>query len=98
MSEQGLKTELPTEKRTREARDEGSFARSPDINVVFVLIAAFCTLIFTLREQTQRVAEIAVGIFGHLGKYAILPDSIHAWSGVAVTTMLSLVLPMGVAC
>ncbi len=98
MSEQGLKTEQPTEKRLREAREEGNFARTPDIGVVFVLLAAFGTILFTLRAQTERIAEISVGIFGHLGKYAILPDSVAMWSGVCVATMLNLVLPVGLAC
>lgn len=98
MSEQGLKTEQPTEKRLREAHDEGNFARSPDINLVFVLTAAFCTLLFTLRDQTQRIAEISVGILGHLGKYSFAPDSVNEWSTVAVSTMLGLALPMGAAC
>lgn len=98
MSEQGLKTEQPTAKRLREAHDEGNFARSPDINMVFVLVAAFMTLLFTSQEQTKRIAGIAVGIFGQLGKYAIKPEGIHEWAGIAVGTMLELVLPMAVAC
>src|SRR5438067_6627635 len=98
MSEQRLKTEQPTAKRVREAHEEGNFARTPDINMVFVLVAAFLTLLFTSHEQTKRIAGIAVGIFGRLGKYAIKPEGIHEWAGIAVGTMLELTLPMAVAC
>jgi flagellar biosynthetic protein FlhB len=98
MSEQGLKTEQPTAKRLREAHEQGNFARTPDVNMVFVLAAALMTLLFMSHEQTKRIAEIAVGIFGQLGKYAIKPEGIHEWAGIAVGTMLGLALPMGVAC
>ena len=40
MSDQ-VKTEEPTEKHLQEATEEGNFARTPDLQVVALLIAAF---------------------------------------------------------
>lgn len=98
MPNDGDKSEQPTEKRLREAHAEGQFARAPDINVVFVLAAALGVMLFTMREQTTRIAEIAIGIFSHLGKYTIESQVMGDWSRLSVATILQLVLPMGVAC
>lgn len=92
------KTEEPTEKRLREAFAEGNFAKTPDINVVFVLIAAFGALAFSARAQSVRIAEIAVSIFSGLGKFAIKEDGIGEWTRISAGVMFGLVLPMGAAC
>ena len=97
MSEQ-VKTEQPTEKRLHEATEEGQFARTPDLQVVFILIAAFFVLAFGSRDYCERIATISVGIFAHLGKYSIKPEAIGEWGGVAAGTMLGLVLPMAITC
>jgi flagellar biosynthetic protein FlhB len=98
MSDKDLKTELPTEKRLSEALDEGQFAKSGDIQIVFVLAAGFFTLAFGSRDYCERIFGIAVGIFGHLGKYAIQAEAVNAWTPLAATTMLGLILPVALAC
>ncbi|MEI8108429.1 MAG: EscU/YscU/HrcU family type III secretion system export apparatus switch protein [Verrucomicrobiota bacterium] len=98
MSDQGVKTEQPTEKRLREAAAEGQFARTPDLQVVFILLAAFCVFQFGSREYTEKIARISIGIFGHLHDYTIKPEAISDWTQIAATTMLSLILPMALAC
>ena len=98
MADPGVKTEQPTAKRLHEAVEEGNFARTPDLQLVFMLVAAFFVLVFGSREYCERIAGISVGIFGHLGSYAIMPDAISEWSGIAVGTMLGLILPMALAC
>ncbi len=97
MSDQ-VKTEQPTEKRLRDATEEGQFARTPDLQVVFILIAAFFVIGFGSREYSERIAGISVGIFAHLGKYSIKPEAIGEWSGIVAQTMLGLILPIAVAC
>lgn len=98
MSEKGLQTEQPTEKRLRDAVAEGNFAKTPDIQTVFVLTAAFSVVSFYGREQAQAVASMAVGIFGGLSRYQISVESVCNWTTLAATTMLGLVLPMCVTC
>ncbi|MCX6977274.1 MAG: EscU/YscU/HrcU family type III secretion system export apparatus switch protein [Verrucomicrobia bacterium] len=77
MSDQGVKTEQPTEKR---------------------LLAAFCVFQFGSREYTEKIARISIGIFGHLHDYTIKPEAISDWTQIAAKTMLSLILPMALAC
>jgi flagellar biosynthetic protein FlhB len=98
MPEKGLQTEQPTEKRLRDAVEEGNFAKTPDIQTVFVLTAAFAVVSFYGREQAEAVASMAVGIFGGLSRYQISIESASDWAMVAATTMLGLILPMCVTC
>ena len=97
MSDQ-VKTEEPTEKHLQDAVEEGQFARTPDLQTVFILIAAFFAIGFGTKEYSERIASISVGIFAHLGKYSINPEAIGEWSGVAAQTMLGLILPIAVTC
>lgn len=93
------KTEQPTEKRLREARARGQFARSPELGIAAVLAAAGTVFLLTARGQVERVFGIATGIFGHLGRYEIKPEEIAGrWTAVAAGTMLALALPMMVVC
>lgn len=98
MSDNGVKTEQPTDKRLRESAEEGQFARTPDLQVVFILVAAFFVLTMGSKEYCARLASMSVGIFGHLGKYAISPEAIPDWSRLAAGTMLGLILPIAAAC
>jgi flagellar biosynthetic protein FlhB len=97
-SDKGLKTEQPTEKRLKEAVEEGNFAKVPDFQVVFVLVAAFGVVSFYGKEQARAVAEIAVGLFGGLARYQINAGAIGDWAGVCARTMAGLVMPICVAC
>ena len=94
----GNKTEQPTEKRLREAWEEGKFARTPDLQVAAVLAAAMCVLAFSGRDCCVKVSSIAVGILGHLGRDAFSAEAVAQWAGIAATTMLGLVLPVAIAC
>lgn len=98
MAEDGLKTEQPTEKRLREAVEEGQFPKTPDIHTVMVLAAAAMTLMLLLESQCRQVASITISILGHLGRYTIEPQFIAEWTPRAIGAMLMLVLPLGLAC
>ena len=97
-SDRGLKTEEPTEKRLREAVEEGNFAKSPDIQTIFVFIAAFSVITFYGREEAVAVASIAVGLFGGLSRYQINAGAIGDWAGICARTMFGLILPMSLTC
>ena len=98
MADQDVKTEQPTDKRLHDAMEEGQFARVPDLQVLFILIAAFFVLSFGMREYCARIASIAVGIFSALGKNALAVDGVTEWTGFAAQTMLGLILPVACAC
>ena len=98
MPEKGLQTEQPTEKKLREAVAEGNFAKTPDIQTVFVLTAALAVVSFYGREEAVSVASMAVGIFGGLARYQINVEGVSEWATIGATTMLGLVLPICATC
>lgn len=97
MSDKNSKTEDPTEKRLKESRDEGRFARCPEIGVVCIMAAGFSALLATLKEQVQMIVELTVSVLGHLGQMPITMDSMSEWTAISVVTMIKLTYPVMVA-
>ena len=62
------KTEEPTEKRRRDARDKGQVARSQELNTVFVLMTGFLSLRILWEYVYNNIAEYTVYIFDHLAQ------------------------------
>jgi len=98
MSDKDLKTEEPTEKKLTDAFNEGNFAKSGDIGMVFVLLAGFFVVAFQGKAYTEKIFALSVGIFGHLGKYKLQAEAVNEWVAPAMITMLGLVLPVACAC
>ena len=94
MSDHENKTELPTEKRLQEARDEGNIAKAPELQAVAGLLATFTTILFAGKQTAIRVAELWAGIFGHLHEIEVSSERIEGWTKVSVMTILSLSLPV----
>ena len=94
----GNKTEQPTEKHLREAWDEGRFARTPDLQVAFILAAALGMLATSGRDWCAQIAGITVSVLGHLHREAFTAEAVAEWTRIAATTMLGLALPMAAAC
>lgn len=67
MSEQaGEKTEKASQKRLEEAYNKGQFARSPEVQTAFVLMAAMMALMFSGGEMWRLMANTQVSLFSHL--------------------------------
>lgn len=65
-TDQDSKTELPTEKHLSEAHGKGQFAKSQEISVVAMLVAALAALSLTLGSAVHDVGSLAVNIFSQL--------------------------------
>lgn len=79
MSEQlGEKTEQPTQRRLEEAWKRGQFAKSAEIQTVFVIGAGFVALLFAGAE-VWRVLVIALeSTLGHLHEVPLSTNTIQA--------------------
>ena len=67
MSEQvGEKTELPSQRKLDEAHKKGQFARSPEVQTVFVLIGGLAALYFTGNGMWNQMAGAFSMTLGHL--------------------------------
>jgi flagellar biosynthesis protein FlhB len=88
MSEQaGEKTEQATPKKLEEAFKKGQFARSPEMQTAFVLMAALTALMFTGGEIWQVMANTQVAMLSHLHD---TPLTLSAMQGYAITAAMVL--------
>src|SRR5690554_4566470 len=62
----GEKTEQPTPRRLEEAWKKGQFARSAEVQTVFVLGAGFMALLFTGREMWRALSSTLRMTLSHL--------------------------------
>ena len=68
MSEEqsGEKTEQPTQRRLDEAWNKGQFARSAEVQTVFILMSGLMALFITGSETWKRLAVSMTGTLAHL--------------------------------
>ena len=86
MAEQtGDKTEQATPRRLEEAHSKGQFARSAEVQTVFVLTGALLALAFSGPEIWRILAGTQVSILGHLHE---IPLTASAMQGYAVRSVL----------
>lgn len=86
MSEQlGEKTEQPTQRRLEEAWANGQFARSAEVQTVFVLGGGVMAMVFSGRDTWQALVRMMGGTLGHLHEVPTTPSAVQ---GVLVKSLL----------
>ena len=73
----GDKTEQPTAKRLEEASKHGQFARSPEVQTVFVFVAVLLAFTFSGREMWKQMVAALLAVLGHLHDIVITTDSLQ---------------------
>ena len=91
------KTEAPSAKRLSEAHAKGQFARAPELTLAFTLSAAIATLGLAAHEAADKVARLAVTVFSRLGELRLQGDEVPAVGVMAITTFVSVALPVVLA-
>ena len=97
-SEQDQKTEPATAKRRSEAFNRGQFARSPDVQVAFILIAALVVLLFSGPDIARAVRDFSAHCFQNLGAGSLNNEALLARGFEAVHHFLGLVTPLLLVC
>jgi len=78
MSEQrGDKTEKATPRRLEEAWKKGQFARSPEVQTVFVLFGGMLALLFAGQETWRNLGLAMAGTLGHLHDLPVKTDGMQ---------------------
>jgi len=95
--DQDSKTEAPSAKRLAEALSKGQFARAPELTLAFTLGAALFSLGLAAREAADKVTQLALAIFGHLGELRVQGDEVPPVAVLAMTTFVSIALPVVLA-
>jgi flagellar biosynthetic protein FlhB len=80
MSEQvGEKTEQATPKRLEEALKKGQFARSPEVQTVFVLCGGLIALRMAGIDMWQRMSVVLTGIFADLSRISVAQENMQMY-------------------
>jgi flagellar biosynthetic protein FlhB len=92
--DQDQKTEQPTGKRLGEAVEEGQFARSQEMQVVFTLAAVLGVLAMVGRPAVDRLGEFSVNIFTSFPKMVLRTDTVPTLFGHIILTVAPILLPV----
>ncbi|MGV3757183.1 MAG: EscU/YscU/HrcU family type III secretion system export apparatus switch protein [Verrucomicrobiota bacterium] len=99
MSEQaGEKTEQATPKKLQEALQRGQFARSAEIQTVFVLLAGLTTLQTIGPDIWKRLTGVTISTLGHLHDIPVTKEQIPDLALQGALVLAACVLPVAVAC
>jgi flagellar biosynthetic protein FlhB len=93
----GEKTEKPTGKRLAEAAEKGQFARTVEIQTVFVLTAGFVTIGLTGEQVIRVFTTSMVETLGQLGRLTISQNSVQMYFTAFIRWMGACVLPVMLA-
>lgn len=97
MSDAANKTEEPTPKRLEEAHDEGRFARSVELQVVFTMLSFFLAVVFTLEGRIHELTKTVTMLWGKMHRYPLSIDSATWGIRYLVALALYLLGPMLIA-
>jgi len=92
------KTEAPTGKRVGEAFQEGNFAKAPEIQIAFMLVAAFFALLFYAGNGARNLAMIASDIFSRIGEITLDTENAINWIQFVYQRGISIILPIVIPC
>lgn len=73
--DKGSKTEEATSKRREDSFKEGTFAKAPEIGVVFVLGSAFVVILFNTKNTANKLGLIAAELFSQVGSIQLTQES-----------------------
>ena len=81
----GDKTEQATPRRLEDAIKQGQFARSAEVQTVFVLLGGLISLKFVGADLWQRLVNVQTSVLGHLYE---IPVEVNAMQGYAISAAL----------
>ena len=93
----GDKTEQATAKRLEQAYNKGQFARSAEVQTVFVLMSALLALTFSGPEIWRVLANSQVAMLSHLHDTPLMVDVMQGYAVRSALVLASCVWPILVA-
>jgi len=92
------KTEQATERHLEEAVEEGRFAKTPELSVLLILVAALCVLTFTAQSASEQLGEFCIATFTGFASTPVRSDTVSALMSKMVFVGAGVVAPMLIAC
>ncbi len=93
----GEKTEQATPRRLEEALKQGQFARSAEVQTVFVLAAGLAALKVFGGDLWRQLASTQTAIFGHLHEVPLTLDAMPGYAVQGVLVLAACVVPVLIA-
>jgi flagellar biosynthetic protein FlhB len=97
-NDQEQKTEQASEKKLNEALERGQFAKSPELSLLFLLLAALGILSLTMQASAREIADYAVSVFTHFAATPITADTVNVQLGGVLMATGRALVPVLVAC
>ena len=91
---EGDKTEEPTDKKRRDARNKGQVAKSQELNAAFVLLAGFFVIRVLWEYIYGNIAEYSAYIFANLATVSVSYESIMELFLGMILLLLKTALPV----
>ncbi len=91
---EGDKTEEPTDKKRRDARNKGQVAKSQELNAAFVLLAGFFVIRVLWEYIYGNIAEYSAYIFANLATVSVSYESIMELFLGMILLLLRTALPI----
>jgi flagellar biosynthetic protein FlhB len=92
------KTEEPSSKKLSEAMERGQFARSQELQTVFLVGAALVALTFTARSSAKEIGDLAVNTFSQLGHIRMQLDTAPTTLYGIIILSMRLLAPILLSC
>ena len=92
------KTEEATSKRIDQEFKKGNFAKAPEIQMTFMMIAAFFVVLFLGGSGSRKMADATIELLGHLGEIEVSIENCKDWLIWSYGKILAIVVPVIVAC
>ncbi len=90
----GDKTEHATPKKLEQAHNRGQFAKSAEVQTVFVLMAAMLALRFSGAETWRIMAHAQVSVLGHLHDTPLTSNAMQGYAINGALVLLQCVWPV----
>ncbi len=96
-TDQDQKTEQPTGKKLAEAVEQGQFAKSAELSLLFPLAATLGVLGFTVSSASRDIGEYAVSMFTRFAVTAVDRDTVGVQLGEVLFTTGRALAPLMIA-
>lgn len=96
-TDQDQKTEQPTGKKLDEAMDNGQFAKSAELSLLFPLVATLGVLGFSVASASRDIGEYAVSMFARFAVTSVDRDTVGVQLGEVLFTTGRALAPLLIA-
>jgi flagellar biosynthesis protein FlhB len=92
------KTEEPSTKKREDAFKEGTFPHAPEVQMAFMMLAAFFALLFYATSAAQQVGHMTMGLFYGIKDVRIDHESAAWWMEFLFKQGIIIVSPVVIPC